>query len=150
MIYQLSNHHSQQYINYCCKNNLLYCCSLCLCNSTSYIFSTWRDCSQTCFHSTFKQRIVILMCMCTCDCQTIKTETSKTPTFWVRFFYNMILFQYWLAIPFISVMFFYWQVYFRQVKATNKTAFLLACFFYNTILYWLSNLAIGITFSSSK
>ena len=44
----------------------------------------------------------------------------------------------------------YWQVYFRQVKATNDTTTLLARFLYNTIFYWLTDLAIGTTFSSCK
>ena len=59
---------------------------------------------------------------------------------------NNICFSYWLAIQSINITIFYWQVLVRQVKATNKTTKLVAHFFYNTILHWLTNLAISITF----
>ena len=65
--------------------------------------------------------------------QTMVTETSKTINFWDRFVYNMVI--YWIAILFIGVTFFYWQVFLRRVKATNKTTTLLTRFAYNTILY---------------
>ena len=79
---------SSTYINYCCKNNLLYCCSLCLHNSAisfqhkaivhKPVFIKWLF--------TFKQRILIHMHMCTCGCQAMVTETSKTTNFWACFF----------------------------------------------------------------
>ena len=34
IVYQLSNCHSPQYINYHCKKNLFYCCYLCVLDST--------------------------------------------------------------------------------------------------------------------
>ena len=41
IIYQLSNHHSTQYISYRCKKILFYCCYLCLLNSTlSFLHKT--------------------------------------------------------------------------------------------------------------
>ena len=42
------------------------------------------------------------------------TETSKTINFWACFFYNMFL--YWIAIPFISIMFLCWQVFSGGLK----------------------------------
>ena len=67
--------------------------------------------------------------------QTMVTETSKNINFWGRFgfVYNMVI--YWIAILFIGLTFFYWQVFLRRVKATNETTTLLTCFAYNTILY---------------
>ena len=65
----------QQYINYCCRSNRLYCCSLCLHNSAATSFLL-----QICFHSTFKQKIGICMHMCTHGCQMMVTETVKQPT----------------------------------------------------------------------
>ena len=44
------------------------------------------------------------------------------------FVYNMVI--YWIAILFISIMFFYSQVFLRRVKATNKTTPLLTRFAY--------------------
>ena len=128
--YNISNRHSHQYINYHTKNNLLYCYSLCLRNNAMYIFSTESNCSLTSLHSTFKQRISICMCLCTHGRQMIVTETSKTTNFQACVFVTYIS-LYWLTIPFISIStFFYWWI-----KVTNKTTTLLACFFYNTILY---------------
>ena len=43
-----------------------------------------------------------------------------------RFFYNMFL--YWLAILFISITFYHWQVIFIRVKAINKITTLVAPF----------------------
>ena len=37
---------------------------------------------------------------------------------WACFFYNMFLYR--LAFLFISITFYYWQVFFRQVKAINE------------------------------
>ena len=59
------------------------------------------------------------MCMRTCGHQTMMTETSKMINFWGRFVYNMVI--HWIAILFIGILFFYWQVFLRRVKATNKT-----------------------------
>ena len=73
------------------------------------------------------------MRMRTRGCQTMMTETSKTINFWGHFVYNMVI--YWIAILFISITFFYWQVFLRQVKETNKTTTLLTHFPYNTTLY---------------
>ena len=39
--------------------------------------------------------------------QTMVTETS----FWGRFVYNVVI--YWIAILFIGITFFYWQVFLR-------------------------------------
>ena len=83
------------------------------------------------------------MHMCIHGCQMIVIETSKTTNFWAHFFYNTFL--YWLTILFIGIAFFYWQFYFRWVKAASETTTVLACF-YDTILYRLTNLTIGITF----
>ena len=47
------------------------------------------------------------------DHQTMVTETSKTINFWGRFVYNMVI--YWIAILFVGITFFYWQVFLRQV-----------------------------------
>ena len=55
--------------------------------------------------------------------QTMVTETSKTINFWGHSVYNMVI--YWIAILSIGRTFFYWQVFLRQVKATNKTTTLL-------------------------
>ena len=49
------------------------------------------------------------MCMCTRGHQTMMTETSKTINLWGRFVYNMVI--YWIAILFIDITFFYWQVF---------------------------------------
>ena len=69
------------------------------------------------------------MRMCTHGHQTMVTETSKTINFWGRFVYNMVV--YWIAILFIGITFFYWQVFLRRVKVTT----LLTRFAYNTTLY---------------
>ena len=89
--------------------------------------------------------------MCTHGCQTMVKETSKTTNFWACFFSKM--FVYWSAIPLISTMYicllislfqtvkavqlsyFYWHVYLRPVKVTNKSTTLLAHFVYKTLLY---------------
>ena len=97
IIYQLSNHHSQQYINYHCKNNLLYC-SLCLCinvicflhkaivhNLISFQFQTKDSDAHVYVHQWS---------------QNNGTETSKATKFCSRFLC-------WLTIPFINIMFFY-------------------------------------------
>ena len=65
--------------------------------------------------------------------QTMVTETSKTINFWGRFVYNMVI--YWITILFISITFFYWQVFLMRVKATNERTTLLTHFAYNTTLY---------------
>ena len=44
------------------------------------------------------------------------------------------------------VTFLYWQVFFRQVKETNKTTNLQARFFYNAVLYCLTDLPIAIVY----
>ena len=72
------------------------------------------------------------MCMCTRGHQTMVTETSKTINFWGRFVYNMVI--YWMAILFIGIMFLYWQVFLKRVKATNEITTLLTCFAYNMTL----------------
>ena len=65
--------------------------------------------------------------------QTMVAETNKEINFWGRFVYNMVI--YWIAILFIGITFFYWQVFLRQVKATNETTTLLTRYVYNTTLY---------------
>ena len=65
--------------------------------------------------------------------QTMVTETSKTINFKGHFVYNMVIYR--IAILFIGIMFLYWQVFLRWVKATNETSTLLTCFAYNTTLY---------------
>ena len=65
--------------------------------------------------------------------QTMVTETSKAINFWGHIVYNMVI--YWIAILFIGIAFFYWQVFLRQVKATDKTTILLTCFAYNATLH---------------
>ena len=65
--------------------------------------------------------------------QTVMTETSKTINFWGYFVYNMVI--YWMAVLFIGITFFYWQVFLRQVKSTNEATTLLTDFAYNTTLY---------------
>ena len=61
------------------------------------------------------------------------TETSKTINFWSRLVYKIVI--YWIAILFIGITFFYWQVFLRRVKATNETTTLLNRFAYNMTLY---------------
>ena len=60
------------------------------------------------------------MCMrvCTHGRHTTVRETSQTINFLAHFFYNTFL--YWLANLLIDIAFFYWQVFFRWVKETNK------------------------------
>ena len=136
IIYRLSNHHSSTSI---AVIRIIYFTVLCVYVLVLYLLDLkWLFTNL--FHSTFEQRIVIHMHMSTCSHQIMVTETSKTTNFKACFFF------YWLTTPFISIIFFYWQVYFQRVKATNETTTLLAYLFYNTILYWLTNLAINITF----
>ena len=73
------------------------------------------------------------MCMRTRGHQTMVTEISKMINFWGRFVYNMVV--YWMAMLFISITFFYWQLFLRRVKATNRKTTLLTRFAYNTTLY---------------
>ena len=61
------------------------------------------------------------------------TETSKMINFWGRFVYNMVI--HLIAILFIGIMFFYWQIFLRQVKATDETTTLLTRFAYDTTLH---------------
>ena len=70
--------------------------------------------------------------MYTRDHQMMATETSKTINFWGHFVYNMVV--YGMAILFIGITFFYWQVFLRRIKATNKTTTLLTRFAYNTTI----------------
>ena len=56
--------------------------------------------------------------MTTHGCQTMVTETSKATNFRACFFYSRFL--YWLAILFISITFFYWQVFIMWVKKPTK------------------------------
>ena len=65
--------------------------------------------------------------------QTMVTETSKTINFRGRFVYNTVI--YWIAILFIGITIFFWQVFLRRVKATNETTTLLTRYTYNTTLY---------------
>ena len=65
--------------------------------------------------------------------QTMVTETSKMINFWAHFVDNMVI--YWIAILFIGIMFFYWQVFLRRVKATNETTTLLTRFTSNITLH---------------
>ena len=60
-----------------------------------------------------------------------KPET-KQPAFEPCFFYNM--FSYLLTNLFIGVTFFYWQVFFKQVKEINEITNFQAHLFYNTML----------------
>ena len=83
------------------------------------------------------------MCIHTCGHQTMMPETSKMINFWGRFVYNMVI--YWKVILLIGITFFYWQVFLRQVKATNETTTLLTRFVYNMALYCITNLVMGIT-----
>ena len=76
--------------------------------------------------------------------QKLVVLLEQKTNFWGHFIYKIIL--YWLTISFIGITFFYWQAFFRWVKATNETTTPLACFFYNMILHWLRNLVINITF----
>ena len=62
--------------------------------------------------------------------QTMVTETSKMINIWDHFIYNMVM--YWIAILFIGITFFCWQVFLRRVKATT---ILLTCFAYNMTLH---------------
>ena len=73
------------------------------------------------------------MCMCTHGHQTMVTETSKTINFWGHFVYNIVI--YWIAILFMAIMFFYWQVFLRRVKAANERTTVLTRFTYNMTLY---------------
>ena len=73
------------------------------------------------------------------------TETSKTINFWGRFVHNMAI--YWIAILFITITFFYWQVFLRRIKATNEKITLLTRFTYNMTLLWINKLGNGHNFS---
>ena len=94
ILHQLLNHHSQQYIQYRCKNNLLYCCSLCLCNK-AISFLHEAIVHKPVFHSTFMQRTAIRVCMHTHGHQAMVTEISNTTNFRAHFFYKTFL--CWLA-----------------------------------------------------
>ena len=73
------------------------------------------------------------MCMHTHGHQTMVTETSKTiNTFGAVL---CITWLYIIANLFIGIAFFYWQVFLRQVKATNESTTLLTRFAYNVTLY---------------
>ena len=113
IIYQLSTHHIQQYINYHC--NFLYYCSLCLRNST-VIFSIYV---KWLFKPVFIPLQTRTVHMCTHGCQIMVTETSRATNFWALFFYTANTFLYWLAILFIGITFFYWKV-FQAGKETNE------------------------------
>ena len=61
------------------KNSLLYCCSLCLCNSAiSFLYKVIVH--KPVFYSTFKQRIAICMRMCTPN-NGDRNYVVKQPTF---------------------------------------------------------------------
>ena len=74
------------------------------------------------------------MRMRTCGHQMMVTETSKMTNFGAVLFITW-LYNYWIAILFIGIAFFYWQVFLRRVKANNETTTLLTHFAYNTTLY---------------
>ena len=59
------------------------------------------------------------MCIRTRGCHRMVIENSKTTNFRAHFFSNTFL--YWLANLLIDITFLYWQVFFSQVKETNKT-----------------------------
>ena len=105
IIYQLSNHHSQQYINYHCKNNLLYCCSLCFYVIVLYLFYIkWFFINLFSFHIQTKDSDmhVYVHSWLLNDCD----RNQPNNQFLGLFFCNMLL--YWLTISCISVTFFYW------------------------------------------
>ena len=77
------------------------------------------------------------MRMCTHGHHTMLTETSKMINFWGRFVYNMVIYQ--IVTLFISITFFYWQVFLRQVKVTT----LLTRFAYNMTLLLINKLGDG-------
>ena len=81
------------------------------------------------------------MQMCTCGHQTMVTETSKMINFWGHFVYNMVI-----AILFIGIKFFHWQVFLRWVKTINETTTLLTHFAHNTTIL-INKLGKGHNFS---
>ena len=103
------------------------------------IFSTQHDSS----YSTFKQRITIHMCIHTCGCLMMATESNKPTSHWAHFFTTRFLL---VSNPIHQYNMFLLASFFRQVKDTNKTTHPEACFFYNTFLYQLTNLAVTTTF----
>ena len=98
----ISNCHSQQYINYCCKNNLLYCCSLCLCNSAISFL-----------HKAIVYKLALIPFSKDNDMHTHVYSISPNDSgrnqqnnqFLSPFLYNTVL--YWLTILFIGSAFFY-------------------------------------------
>ena len=70
------------------------------------------------FCSSFKQRIAISMHIPTHGRHMMASGTSKTTNFKGLCFYSMFL--NWIATLFISMTFFYWQVFFRWLKQLTK------------------------------
>ena len=115
IIYQLSNRHSTQYIiivvSKICYTVVicvylivpyLFCIKQSLSNLSSFHFQTKHSDTHASTHSWSSNNAYMV------------TETSKTINFWACFFYNMFL--YWIAIPFISIMFLCWQVFSGGLK----------------------------------
>ena len=55
-------------------------------------------------------------------CRTVMTETSKKPPFGPVSFITCF-YVYWIAIPFIGIIFFCWKVFFRWIKETCLVLF---------------------------
>ena len=119
IIYQLSNRHSQQFINYAVR--IIYFAVV------LYVFVVLL------YLIYLKQLFTNLFSF------HLQTKDSDLHVYAHSWFPNVGNPIHWYNI-------FHWQVLFRQVRATNKTTILLTHFFYNTILYWLANLAICLTF----
>ena len=89
IIYQLSNHHSTQYITYRCQK-IYFTVVICVYLIVSYLFCIkWLFSNLFSFHF---QSIVICMHMCTHDHLMMVTETSKTTKIFTHFFDNMFLY----------------------------------------------------------
>ena len=135
IIYQLSNHHSQQYINYHFNNSLCYCCSLYLAMYVIalYLFHIkWLFINLFSFHiqTKYSDTHAYVYSWSPNDGDRNQQKTN----FWACFFCNIFILVnnliHWYNI-------FYWQVHFRWNKVTNKTTILLvAHLLYNMILHW--------------
>ena len=80
---------------------------------------------------------------CVCELMVITRwcqKPAKQPAF------EPVSFITFLTSLFIHVSFLYWQIFFRRVKETNETTNFQAHFFYNVVLYCLTDLPITIVY----
>ena len=132
--------HSQQqlYTSIIIVRKICFTIVLCVYVMVLYVFPIKWYCSQTYFHSTFKQSIVIckdtrvVMCMHmhTHGHQTMVKEASKTTTFEPISFithFHIVIVSY--SNPIHRYNIFLLASFFRWVKATSEATTLVACFF---------------------